>query len=360
MGLPKERYYFNWDRDDVRRRFRDDIDWLASLGIHGKGPILVFDEIHKVRKWKQILKGIYDTYREDFQFVVTGSGRLDFFQRGGDSLAGRYDPYFLFPLSSGEIAKGEALELLSLEAILGMSPLQESLIQQWEALGGFPEPFLSGREGNMRVWWKNYCKRITEEDLRDLTRLESVDLMRQIIDQLPQRVASPLSLQSIREDVETSFATVKRYIATLNQLFLTFEVSPFSKKIHRPIKKEKKLYFFHHPIVEAPGPRFENMVGLILQKWVAEQNEKAKGEYELHYLRDQDRREVDFLVSFNGKPHFLFECKYSGTELSPSLKYYTEKLKIPGLQIIRNPLIAKKVGPHLGVASIHRLAGALG
>lgn len=358
--LPQEKYYLNWDRPEIRRRFREGTDWLSTLRIENRRPFLIFDEIHKTRQWKRLLKGIYDQFKGDFRFIVTGSGRLDHYQRGGDSLAGRYDPYLLFPFTPGEIENVTPAKELKLDSLLASNPLSEDLISTWEKTGGFPEPFLSGSETKARAWWKQYQLRVTEEDLRDLTRLESVDLMRQIVSLLPIRVGSPLSMQAIREDVETSFATVKRYLSTLNQLFLTFEISPYSKKIHRAVKKEKKTYFFHHPAVSDEGARFENMVAVCLKRWISEKNERAQGEYELHYLRDQDRREVDFLVTLEGRPHFLFEAKRSDTEPTTALRYYANRLAVPGIQIVRTPGIKLKKSPGLATLSFHFLARALG
>jgi uncharacterized protein len=360
LGLSKSEHYFNWDRADVRQKFRSDLNWMSSLIKPGERPALVFDEIHKVRQWKRLLKGIYDQYREDFQFIVTGSGRLDHYQKGGDSLAGRYDPYQLFPFTPGEIAQSKVTSQLDIDDLMDAEFVSESLLKQWEVLGGFPEAFLSGKEQKASVWWKQYQVRVTEEDLKDLTRLESVDLMQQILQLLPHKVSAPLSLQSIREDVETSFATVKRYISTLNQLYMVFDVAPYSKKIHRAVKKEKKIYFYHHPAVQNEGARFENMIALILKRWISEQNEIANGNYELCYLRDQDRREVDFLITLNQKPYFLFEVKRTDTDLSPSLRYYTQKLGIPGLQIVRKTGLRIKKEKNIGVLSVHALTNALG
>lgn len=65
-------------------------------------PLVIFDEIHKYRDWKNYLKGIYDRYSAEYRFLITGSGRLDLYQRGGDSLAGRYLLFnlFLLPLQN--------------------------------------------------------------------------------------------------------------------------------------------------------------------------------------------------------------------------------------------------------------------
>jgi len=356
----KETYYFNWDRQDIRRKFRDGITWLSTLKRQNIRPFLVFDEIHKTRQWKRTLKSIYDQYRDDFRFIVTGSGRLDHYQRGGDSLAGRYDPYFLYPFTPGEIGEYPTQRNLSVERLLDAAPVKADLIDLWEQTGGFPEPFLSASEAKAKSWWKQYQLRVTEEDLRDLTRLESVDLMREIMHILPSRIGSPLSIQSVRQDVETSFATAKRYLHTLNQLFLTFEISPYSKRIHRAVTKEKKIYYFHHAAVSEKGARFENMIAILLNRWISEMNESAIGDYSLHYVRDQDRREVDFLITKNSKPFILFEAKQTDTSLSPSLVHYSNKLNIPGVQVVRTPGINLKRAPHLAILSVHHLAGFLG
>ena len=82
----------------------------------------------------------------------------------------------------------------------------------------------------------------------------------------------------MREDLQCSHATVARYVRSLNQLFFTFEVPPYFKKFHRPVKKEKKLYFFNPAAVQESGDagvRFENMIALLLSKWCSSARERA-------------------------------------------------------------------------------------
>lgn len=50
---------------------------------------------------------------------------------------------------------------------------------------------------------------------------------------------------------------------------------------------------------------------------------------ELSFLRNVDKKEVDFLVSVNKKPWFAVETKISETDVSKSLLYFKERLKIP-------------------------------
>lgn len=69
-----------------------------------KPAIVVFDEIHKYSKWKIFLNGLLDVFSPSL-IILTGSSRLDIFQRGGDSLMERYFIYHLHPLSVREIVR---------------------------------------------------------------------------------------------------------------------------------------------------------------------------------------------------------------------------------------------------------------
>ncbi len=351
--------YFNWDDLRVQRAFRENPYWFEAAQKPKERVPIAFDEIHKMRRWKNFLKGAYDAFASHFFFVLTGSGRLDLFQRGGDSLAGRYDPYRLFPLTPGEIERKQPASAIHPANLLAATPIPDATLQTWGNLGGFPEPFLAGSAQKATRWWDQYQLRVTSEDLRELTALQSTDLSRHILMLLPGRVGSPLSLNSIREEVGAAHATVDRYVRSLQQVFLCFEVPPYSRKLARAVKKEKKLYFYHHPAVGDPGARFENMIASLLLKWCASVNERALGRPQLFYLRDQDRREVDFLLTEDGQPQLLIEAKRQDTQFSSGLLYYANKLKIPVAQIVSTPGVAirRKEG---AVVSIHRLAALTG
>jgi predicted AAA+ superfamily ATPase len=50
---------------------------------------------------------------------------------------------------------------------------------------------------------------------------------------------------------------------------------------------------------------------------------------ELRYLKDVKEREIDFVVLKDRKPIFGVECKSSNRELSPAIKYFSSRSKIP-------------------------------
>ena len=88
--------YLNWD--NVKKRSA-----LLKGELPQNQPLVIFDEIHKYAQWRNLVKGFYDTFKNDIQFLVTGSARLDYYRKGGDSLQGRYFYYRLHPLSLLEL-----------------------------------------------------------------------------------------------------------------------------------------------------------------------------------------------------------------------------------------------------------------
>jgi len=105
LNAPRESY-FTWDLERDRRRIlrADGAFWVSPP--ESRTPRIVLDEVHKYPRWKRLLKGLFDSYRDDVELIVTGSGRLDVYQKGGDSLLGRYALNRLHPFTVGELLAG--------------------------------------------------------------------------------------------------------------------------------------------------------------------------------------------------------------------------------------------------------------
>jgi hypothetical protein len=87
-------------------------------------------------------------------------------------------------------------------------------------------------------------------------------------------------------------------------MYVCFRVAPFGAPRVRAVKKARKLYLWDWSAVEDEGPRFENLVGAQLLKYCHFVEDTEGFPMELRYLRDTDRREVDFVVVRKGKPLF--------------------------------------------------------
>ncbi|RCK80799.1 MAG: AAA family ATPase [Candidatus Ozemobacter sibiricus] len=297
-GRPPNEGYLNWDAADDRRLIMEGL-------LPGPPGLVVYDEIHKYSRWRNLLKGLFDKHRERYQFLVTGSARLDYYRRGGDSLQGRYHFHRLHPLSFAEIGGQSRDDLMALFT-----------------LGGFPEPFFSGSELKARRWSREYRQRLVLGELPQLERVCEIALVERLVGRLPDLVGSPLSLNSLREDLGVSHPTIARWMEILERLYAIFRIYPFGAPKIRAVKKEAKHYHFDWTLIKDEGLRFENMVACHLLKWCHWREDTLAEEIELRYFRDTDKREVDFVIVRDGRPIRFIESKRSESrEASPHLKY---------------------------------------
>jgi uncharacterized protein len=340
--------YFNWDIPAQRKLFARDPNFFETAAYEAshKVPLVILDELHKYARWKNYLKGAYDGYADRFSFLVTGSGRLDVFKKGGDSLLGRYVPLTLFPLSVAELCRPRSSWnefITSVDSLPPASAEQRSAFEALLRFGGFPEPFVRASDAFHRTWSGGRTERLVHEDIRDATSLRDLSLLEMLANLLPERVGSPLSLNSMREDLGVAFETVRSWVGVLDAFYYTFRISPWSKKIARSLHKETKLYLWDWAELDNPGARFENLVAVHLLKAVRTWTAVGESTLGLSYVRDKQKREVDFLITEKNQPRLLIECKLTDPSLSAHLLAFQEALNVPvAVQLIETPGHARR------------------
>lgn len=298
--------YLNWDHPENRKNL------LKGL-LPAKQKLIILDEIHKYTDWRNLAKGFYDKNKSTTQFMITGSARLDFYRRGGDSLLGRYYFYRLHPLSLFEIHPNPNLKQL------------EDLLK----FGGFPEMYLEKDERILKKWQRVRVSRVIKDDLLSLEQVKEVSQIELLASLLIERVGSLLSLNSLREDLKCSHEAVSRWVQILENVYYCYRIAPYGNPKIKALKKEQKLFLWDWSTVSNSGAKFENLVASNLLKY-CHYHEDLKGDsYELRYLRDKEKREVDFVVQKNGKPLFAVECKSRDKNLSPAIPYFANRTDIP-------------------------------
>ena len=254
---------------------------------------------------------------------MTGSARLDTYDRIGDSLAGRYFRHKLFPLTTSELNKATKEN---------PSFLLTKLLNR----GGFPEPYLAENDIDRKRWRLQYIQSLLTIDALDIDNIQNIKAFRLVFELLRHRVASPVSYQSIAEDVQISPHTVKKYIQILEALYVVFRVTPYAKNISRSLLKEPKIYFYDTGLVEGDEERLENEVALSLLKDCNFSQDVKGTAHFLHYLRTKDGKEVDFLVADNEKPQLIIEVKQTESTISRPLRYFHEKHGFQAIQVVQH------------------------
>lgn len=304
-------YDLQEDREVIQRK-----SWPLNT------DLIVFDELHKMKGWKNYLKGVYDTREGGVRILVTGSARMEAFRKTGDSLAGRYFVHHLFPFSLSELQD---------------TPFSTSLDRLIER-GGFPEPFLAESKEDADRWRKQYSDSLIREDSLTLEEISDMKTLYDVFEILRRSVSSQISYASIGQSLGISPVTVKRYIGILESLYIIFKIKTFSKKISRSILKETKIFFYDTGLVVGDvGAVLENTVAVSLLKQITYTNDTKGKSDTLMYLRTKDRREVDFvIVDSNNTPTHMIEVKTSDILVSKHLIYFKEKYGIKGTQIVKN------------------------
>jgi predicted AAA+ superfamily ATPase len=297
--------YFNWDYNEDRQA-------LLAGKWHDDDGLIVFDELHKYKNWKNWIKGVFDTNEGPAHFLVTGSARLDVYRRGGDSLLGRYHYWRLHPFGLDEYPNK-------------MTP--KEAFKRLMMVGGFPEPFLDGDEREARRWRRERFDRVIKEDIRDIESIRNISLLDLFIHQLRTRVGSLIVMSNIAGEIQVSPKTVKKWLDVLERMYLVFAVRPYTKNLPRAVIKPPKVFFYDNgDVMGNEGAVFENLVGSQLLKRIHFLEDRDGYRYELRYIRDKEGREVDFVILKEGIIEELIEVKFSDDKISKHLKYYAEKL----------------------------------
>ena len=297
LALPGAREaYLNWDVAAHRERI--------LRGELPPGKLWMFDEIHKYRRWRNYLKGLYDARPRGQKILVTGSGRLDLYRFGGDSLQGRYHLLRLHPFSAAELRLARPADLMDLLR-----------------LGGFPEPYLSGSETEARRWSREYRTLLVREEVAALERIQDLGQLELLMLRLPELVGSPLSVNALREDLQVSHKGLAAWLAALERLYALFRLAPLGAPRIRAVKKQQKHYHFDWSVVPSDAARFENLVACHLLKWVHFEQDTRGRDLELRYFRDLEGREVDFVVVEGRRARLLVECKWADAEPDRGLRY---------------------------------------
>jgi len=323
--------YLNWDYQPDRRK-------IINSQFESESKFLIFDEVHKYKHWKNHIKGIFDTMENSYKIMVTGSSRLDIYRKGGDSLRGRYYYQILHPFSLKEILGKTNIVFPFSELNFQTAGESREIFLSLLHFGPFPEPFLKQSDVFLRRWHIEEVDRLVREEIRDLRKIVDTSSLQILVDLLPSKVGSLLSVNNLREDIQTAHKTVVNYLKILELFYFHFRVYPYTKKPIRSLKKMAKLYLWDWSVVTDEGAKIENMVASHLLKFTHFLNYTQGYKTELWYLRDKEGREVDFLVTVDAKPWFAVETKTNDEGISPTVDYFSKRISIPFIyQVVLKP-----------------------
>ena len=319
----KDRYIATSDYDEIIKDLPIEEDKQNR-------PAIALDEIHKYGKnWKRYLKAFIDEYKGAFHIAVTGSAKLNIYQRGGDSMLGRYFLYRINPLSVGELLRNKLIKN-SKHLIHDPMKIDSDLWDNLYHFSGFPEPLVKQKDTFLNKWKNLHIQNIFREDVKDLISIRDINKIETLGCFIQHQTGQLLNYSSLSRKLQIDANTVKSWVEALNNVHYCFLIRPWGNNIPRTLIKEPKIYLYNWSLIEDKGAKFENFIAVHLLKSVQLWEDCGYGIFNLFYLRDKEKREVDFLVTKNNQPWIMVECKYSAKDsISKNLYYFRERLEVP-------------------------------
>lgn len=285
--------YFDCELPRVRRLLEDPEAFLGDM--HRKR--LVLDEIHRLDNPSQLLKITADHYK-DVRIVATGSSTLGASAKFRDTLAGRKTELWLTPMASPDLAA------------FGKKSLPHRFLH-----GGLPLFFLSKElpERDFQEWMDAYWAK----DIHELFRLERRHSFQKFVELLMANSGGLFEATRYARPCEVSRTTIANYLSVLEATFVAHVLRPFST--HRPteIVSAPKVYGFDTGFVcyyrGWHELRREDM-GLLWEHFVLNELHARMQTQDIHYWRDKQGREIDFIVVRRRGTPVAIECKWSAGE----------------------------------------------
>jgi predicted AAA+ superfamily ATPase len=287
--------FLNCDLPSVARRLHDPEAFLAAA----RQRTLVFDEIHQLPDPSRVLKIAADAFPK-LKVLATGSSTLAATRKFRDSLAGRKHTVELVPV------------LLEESAAFGVSDVRERLLR-----GGLP-PALLTQDRDLEFyaeWLDSYFAR----DVQELFRVGKRGEFLKLLELLLRQSGGLLEITSLAKHVGVARPTVTNWLDVLEITHVLHLLRPYQRGGRREILAQAKVYGFDTGFVafargweelreEDCGSLWEHLVLDTLL---------AIPEPKIHFWRDKQQREVDFVLPRGREAIDAIECKWNVDAFEP-------------------------------------------
>ena len=246
--------YLNWDNISDRELILSGSKQIFNefkpdeLKSESELPLIIFDEIHKYKDWKTLLKGYFDSLDGQCKIIVTGSAKLNVFRRGGDSMMGRYFLYRIHPLSVAELLGRDDFS----QAITQPQKFSRKLWQQLLNFGGFPEPYFNHDKSFYQRWSQLKQEQLLKEDLREISKVHDIARVELLAHMIVDQISSRMIYTDLAKRTRVSEPTVRQWLSILKDLYYCFSITPWHKHVSRSLVKDPKTYLWDWSVIKRP------------------------------------------------------------------------------------------------------------
>lgn len=301
MNMPY--LWLNGDEPDDRLLLSN-VSSTELKKLYGVHQLIIIDEAQRIENIGLTLKLSIDTI-PDVQVIATGSSAFDLANSINEPLTGRKYEYFLYPLSFVELVEGlgrrENNRLLENRLIYGSYPAVVTADDPKRILQLLTDSYLY-------------------KDLFAYEQIKKTSLFSDILKSLALQVGREVSYNELANSLGVNKATIEKYIDLLEQTFVIFRLSSFSKNVRNELKKSKKIYFYDNGVRNAIIKQFQplalrNDVGALWENYIISErikrNSYKRNYAEMYFWRTTQQQEVDYIELYDGKLD-AYEFKWNG------------------------------------------------
>ena len=322
-GDPRGYAYFSFD-DDVAlgAAEADPVGFVADLPAR-----TILDEVQRAPALFTALKTAVDRSRTPGRFLLTGSANVLLVPKLADSLAGRMEILRLHPLAQCELA---AREPRFLDALFGGAfktrkheRLAKDLAER-VAAGGYPAALARATARRRAAWYRDYIETLVQRDVRDLTRISSLDALPRLLTLAAGQTARLLNVSDIASPFQLSRPTIRDYVTLLERVFLVEQLPPWHTNRLSRLIKTPKLHVGDTGVAcallgldAAALSQDRGTLGQLLETFVYQELRRQASwrddDIRFHHFRDKDGAEVDIVLERGGREVAGVEVKAAAT-----------------------------------------------
>ncbi len=378
MDVSSDRLLFKKMPETILSWYEKNWGEFSKTKLQKNKPLVFLDEIHKVKSWRNLIKGTYDKTSHAIRYVASGSSAFQLRKQDkGDSLAGRAIWLTLFPLSFREYIetldpklrlpppwKGQTLLKETLRALFPKQKRLRVLWNDYARYGSFPENLVKQNEVFFKQWLSDYQAAMLDRDLKDLHLGKDVERVYQVYELLLEGMGSTYSLRSLATTLGVSPNTIKSDILALKQVLWGFELPVIQASKAKQLRKEKKFYpmdfcFNDYQNSLATGSGFESTVASLLYRGLYSETSGFRSPFQLGFYRDYQKREVDFIFSQKNQILLSLECKLKLKQKSHQGLNYLQRYQPRESFLLVEEANVFEIGSTISAVSIELLAACL-
>lgn len=299
----RKKLFLNCDEPDVRRQLTD-VTSSQLKKLIGATELLLIDEAQRVENIGITLKLICDQIKH-VQIIATGSSSFEMANRIIEPLTGRKYEYMLFPLSVGEM-------------LTHHGRLEESrLLEHRLIYGMYPE--VINNPGNEKAILTNLVSSYLYKDIFTFQEIRRPEIIDKLLQALAGQVASEVNYHELAQLLRVDHSTITRYITLLEQAFIVFRMTAFSRNLRNELKKNRKIYFYDNGIRNAIIANYIPLnlrtdTGQLWENFLVSERVKVNQHRERflnrYFWRTKQQQEIDYIEEYDGKLH-AFEFKWN-------------------------------------------------